>query len=594
MKTIPERNDHKREDTWDITPIYASREAFLEAIAQTGQDIRDFARFENNTSDADALLEALKALYALKYRIGHIYCYANLHQDEDARDQEAQSDYQRARQLVMRLDEATAFFVPQVLALREDALLSWISGEAFADYRFPLEEILRMKKHTLSPREEQLMAMAGDVVNAPHDIYTMLTTVDMVFPTIKDEQGQEVEVSTGRFIPLMESRDRRVRKDAFTANYEKYASQVHVYSASLLAQAQANTWNARARGYGSAMEASMYPSGISKDAYTALVERLHANLPLMHEYVALRAKVLGLSGDLHMYDLYVPIAQQPEKEYSFAESRDLVLESVAPLGAPYQNAMRRAFDERWIDVYENRGKRSGAYMQDVYGVHPYILLNHQGNLDSVFTLAHELGHAMQSVLSDEAQPYPVADYDLFIAEVASTFNEQLLLEHLLKHETDTQTRLYLLNHAMESVRTTAYRQTMFEEFEEFVHDTLWRNEPLTADDMCAQYKTLNEVYYGDAIDVDPLIAYEWARIPHFYYNFYVYQYATGLCSALSLCKDVLSSGDPSRYLRFLSEGGSRNPMDILIDAGVGLLDGSYIDAANADFKEKMQAYEALL
>ncbi len=385
-----------------------------------------------------------------------------------------------------------------------------------------------------------------------------------------------------------------MRRDAFTAKYESLRDQIHVYSAALLAQAQANTWNARARGYSSALEASMSTSGIDPRVYDALVDRLHAHMPMMHDYAALRARVLGLEDDLHMYDLYVPMVQPPERKYSFEESRDIVLDSVAPLGARYQNIMRRAFDERWIDVYENRGKRAGAYMQDVYGVHPYILLNHQDNLDSVFTLTHELGHAMQSVLSDEKQPYPLAEYDLFIAEVASTFHEQLLLEYLLKNETDRPMRLYLLNHALESLRTTVYRQTMFEEFESYIHDQNWRGEPVTADDMDAKYLELNKTYYGPRMIVDPLIAHEWARIPHFYYNFYVYQYATGLCSAISLCHDVLRSGSAERYLRFLSEGGSRNPMDILIGAGVELMDGSYIDRAAVDFKEKMAAYTALL
>ncbi len=462
-------------------------------------------------------------------------------------------------------------------------------------YRKWIEEIQRLKPHRLSAEQEKLLALATEVCQNPEQTYSMFNNADIQFPEIVDENGDKVRISHGRFVRLLESADRRVRKDTFEQFYKTYAQFINTVASIYSGQVKQQIFKAKARKYNSTLEAAVDANNVSPKVYENLVKTVNANMDKMHRYVRLRKKCLGVE-ELHMYDIYTPMIPDAAKKISFEEAKETVLKALAPLGEDYVNKVKEGFENRWIDVYENEGKRSGAYSAGAYGTHPYVLLNYNESLDDMFTLAHEMGHAMHSYYSNETQPYIYSQYKIFVAEVASTCNEVLLMEYLLKNTTDKKERAYLLNHYLDSFKGTVYRQTQFAEYEMLTNKMAEDGESLTAEALNKAYLDLNKKYYGPDMVSDDEIAYEWARIPHFYYNFYVYQYATGFSSAVAIAHNILKNGAPAveQYKKFLSGGCSKAPVELLKIAGVNLEEPTAIQDALDVFGTIIDEMEALV
>jgi oligoendopeptidase F len=461
-------------------------------------------------------------------------------------------------------------------------------------YKRTLEEMKRQKAHVLSKAEEALLAQVGNLAQAPGTIFGMLNNADMKFPKVKNEHGEEIELTQGRYIQFLESKDREVRKNAFEAMYATYAKQKNTIGATLNANITKNVFYARARKYPSVLEMSLFSDNISKEVYTNLIDAIHESLPLMQRYTKLRQKLLKVD-ELHMYDLFAPLVDEFKMEITYDEAKNMVEESLKPLGDSYLKVLKQGFNDGWIDIYENEGKRSGAYSWGAFGTHPYVLLNHKDNLNSMFTLAHEMGHAMHSYLSDSHQPYRDAQYTIFLAEVASTLNEALLMDYLLKKTTDPKAKMYLLTYYADQFRTTVFRQTMFAEFEKITHEKTEAGESLTPQELSSIYYNLNKQYFGNDMVVDKEIEVEWARIPHFYNSFYVYKYATGFSAATSFAKQIISEGQPAvdRYLGFLQSGGSDYSINILKKAGVDMSSPEPIKQAMSVFKDLIEQMEQL-
>jgi oligoendopeptidase F len=496
---------------------------------------------------------------------------------------------------MMQIEEAGAYIEPELLALPEGTVERFLEEEQeLKVYRQYFENIMRQREHVLSGEMEALLALAGEMAEAPKDIFTMFNNADLRFPTIQGEDGKEVEVTHGRFLPLLQSKNRNVRKDAFQALYSVYGKYRNTLAATYRANVKQEIFYAKARRYGSTLEAALDGSHIPVAVYDQLIDAVHHTFPLMHRYVKLRKKLLGVD-ELHMYDLYVPMTEEAGQQISFAQAKEMVLEGLKPMGEEYLGLLQEGFDHGWIDVYENQGKRSGAYSWGAYGTHPYVLLNYQGSLHDVFTLAHEMGHALHSWYSDEHQPYIYAGYKIFVAEVASTCNEALLIHHLIGTTEDPKQKAYLINYFLEQFRTTLYRQTMFAEFEKITHSRQEAGETLTADSLCEIYYGLNKQYFGDDIVIDREIELEWARIPHFYTPFYVYQYATGFSAAIALSKRILEEGETAvaDYRKFLQGGSSKYPLDLLRMAGVDMEDGKTVEDALEVFAQYLDEMERL-
>jgi len=487
--------------------------------------------------------------------------------------------------------------VPEILSIDEEKIRLFLREKKELQlYEHALDEINMQRPHVLPAEQEALLAAASEVMNASSNTYGMLNNADLRFPPIKDENGDEVEVTHGRYIRFMESPDRRVRRDAFKAVYDTYAKFKNTFASTLSGQVKRDNFYAKVRKYRSARHAALAANNIPEKVYDQLVETVNKHLHLLHRYVALRKKVLGVD-ELHMYDLYTPLVKDVKMEITFEEAKDIILKGLAPLGDKYMDVVKKAFEERWIDVRENRGKRSGAYSSGTYGTNPYILLNWQDDVNNLFTLVHELGHSVHSYFTWKTQPFPYGNYSIFVAEVASTCNEALLNDYLLKTIDDEQKRLYLLNHYLEGFRGTVFRQTMFAEFEHLIHQKAQNNEALTAELLTEEYYELNKKYFGEKdIVIDEEIGLEWARIPHFYYNYYVYQYATGFSAATALSEQILTEGQPAvdRYLEFLSAGSSDYPIEVLKKAGVDMTSPEPIEKALKVFEEKLNELEAML
>ena len=461
-----------------------------------------------------------------------------------------------------------------------------------AGYRHQLEDIARKRAHTLDAKSERMLAMLSDAAGTAQNSFTMLESVDMTFPTIKDEQGETVTLTHGNFGVYRESHDQRVRKDSFEQYFGEFKKYINTLAAMYAGSVKMDNFNTRVRGYASSCEKALFGNNVPVSVYDSLTEAIHGGLPIMRRYLELRRRVLGLE-ELNMYDLYCPMVESVDMKISYEEAQELVKKATLPLGEGYQKLLDRAFSERWIDVYENKGKTTGAYSCGVHGVHPYVLLNYTDTLDDAFTLAHELGHAMHSYYSSEAQDYANHNYRILVAEVASTVNEVLLTRYLLKTEQDPAKRAYILNHFLEGFRTTVFRQTLFAEFERKAHDLDMEGTPLTAQTLNRVYRELNELYYEGAT-VNELQEIEWARIPHFYNAFYVYQYATGFCSAVSIAKRILEEDGAADYLRFLSTGGSDYPLEELKIAGVDLTKPDAVASAMKEFDAALSELEGLL
>jgi oligoendopeptidase F len=470
----------------------------------------------------------------------------------------------------------------------------YLQGGALNTYKHYLDNILRFKAHTLSESEESLLALAGDMASAPGTIFEMLNAADLKFPSVQDSEGRTIQLTHGNFIPTMESKDRKLRQDAFKAYYSRYQEHIFTMASLIQAEVKKNEFFAKARNFKSAREAALFENNVPVAVYDQLIEAIHRNLPHMHRYMAIRKRLLGVE-ELHMYDLYVPMIASIDKNVAFEEAKGDVLASLAPLGESYVKTVESAFREGWMDIYENAGKRNGAYSWGTYDSKPYILLNYHGTLDHVFTLIHELGHSMHSYKTHSAQDYLYGHYSIFLAEVASTTNEALLNDYLLKGVEDKTERLYLINHYLDQFRATVFRQAMFAEFERDIHTIVEQGGALTADVLKSNYRALNEKYYGPEMVIDDEIAIEWARIPHFYYNFYVFQYATGFSAAVALSKAILAGeeGAVERYLEFLSAGRSGYPIDILKSAGADMTTGAPVDQTLELFGQLVEMFDQL-
>ncbi|MCL5057232.1 MAG: oligoendopeptidase F [Actinobacteria bacterium] len=570
---LPSRDDIRAQYKWRLEDIYPGDEMWEKDFRQAEAMLGKAEGFRGRLGESAAtLLEALRLQDSLRETVEKVYTYARMRRDEDNAKGRYQALSDRAEGLGTRAGTALSFMAPEILALPEEALEGFKKeSPGLSLYSFALDEITRQRPHTLTPDQEQIIARAGDVTSAPSNIFRMLNNADITFPSITGEDGREVEVTHGRYGQLMESSSRRVRQDAFQSMYSSYRKLKNTIAATLNSSVKRDVFYSGVRKFGSALEASLFEDNISTGVYGNLIKTVRLNLGSLHRYMAIRKRLLGVDR-LHMYDLYVPLFKDVKWEIPYAEAVEMVKAGLAPLGGDYSRAAAGGLDSGWVDVYENRGKTSGAYSWGPYGVHPYILMNYQNNLNNAFTLAHELGHAMHSYYSYRQQPYVYAHYTIFTAEVASTVNESLLMSHLLNTVTDRDKKLFLINHYLEQFRGTVFRQTMFAEFEKIIHTKAEAGEALTPDTLCAAYRRLNEDYYGAGVELDQDIDLEWARIPHFYSAFYVYKYATGFSAATALTGQILREGDPavSRYLGFLKKGGSDYPLNILKSAGVDM------------------------
>jgi len=592
-----ERKDIDTKYKWDLSTLYANDEMWEEDSKKAKELSKKIKEYQGKlTTNSMILLEVLKLRDQLSRITENIYTYAKMRQDEDTRNSTYQALTDRATGLMVEVEESLSFIVPELLMVEEDKIKSYIEEtkelEIYAHY---LDNILRRKAHTLSPREEAILAQTGDIATASENTFGMLNNADIKFPVIKDESNQDIEITHGTFIPLMESKDRRVRQDAFKGLYSTYYNFKNTFASTLSGNVKKNIFYSKLRNYNSALEASLDKDNIPTEVYHNLIKTVGDNLSSLNKYVSLRKKALGLD-ELHMYDLYTPIVKDVDMKISYEEGQQIVLKALASLGDEYVNIVSDGLNSRWIDVYENRGKRSGAYSWGTYDSNPFILLNYQDTLDNVFTLAHELGHSLHSYYSKKNQPYIYGGYSIFLAEVASTTNEALLMDYLLKNVRTQEEEMYLLNHYLEQFRGTVYRQTMFAEFELAIHKHVEQGGSLTADWLCDKYKALNVKYYGPDIVVDDEIAIEWARIPHFYYNFYVFQYATGFSAATALSQKILDEGEPAieKYIGFLKSGSSDYPINVLKKAGVDMTTPEPIEKALKLFGELVDKMEKLI
>jgi oligoendopeptidase F len=596
--TLPARSELPTAYTWELESIFATDAEWESAFTRVSGTLPQLGTFAARIGESAAtLLEAIKLRDSAGELLGRVIVYAHMRQHEDTANSTYQALADRATTLAAEFGATTSFFVPEILAIPEEQLNGYLASEpGLATYRHMFDEILRERPHVLSAPMEALLAQASEMADAPERIFGMLNNADLKLPTVHDDQGQMVELTQGSYVPrFLESRNREVRHEAFEAMQGTFQGLRNTIAATLASTVKRDIFYARARHYTSAREAALSPHNIPLDVYDNLVETVNRNIPVLQRYLALRKRALGLS-DLHMYDLYVPIVPDVEYKVPYEQAQETVAQALAPLGEAYVRGLREGFSSRWIDVLENRGKRSGAYSWGSYGTKPFVLLNYQESMDSMFTLAHEMGHTMHSYFTWGTQPYHYGNYTIFVAEVASTLNEALLTHHLLQTTQDRALRLYVLNHYLESFRTTLYRQTLFAEFERDIHAKVEGGEALTAESLSSLYKELNDRYYGPTVDVDDLISIEWARIPHFYSNFYVYQYATGISASAALAARIVSEGQPAveRYLRFLRSGSSDFSINLLRDAGVDMSTPEPVQQALDTFARYVGEMEQLL
>ena len=595
LTTVRKRSDIPLEDTWAIEDLYKNDEAWEKDLAALEEAGKALAGYEGKLADAQGLynyLTKMEQADVLAERLAH-YCMRKA--DEDTREGKYQAMSGRFMSVAVAIGAATSFETPQIMAIEADTLERFYGQvPALERYRRYLTDLRRMKEHVLSPAEEKLLAAAGEMAQAPDNIYGLFADADLSFDDALDSQGKAHPISQGTYIACQESPDRTLRKNAYGSLYRGFGSFKNTAAGLLNAQNKQLKFFADARKYPSAFDAALYRTNVPTDVYLNLIEAVHNNTDKMHRYIRLRKKLLGLE-ELHFYDIYTPLVKDVDKKIPFAQAKQTVYDALAPLGEEYRAILQEGFNNRWIDVYQNEGKRSGAYSAGA-SVHPYVLLNYTGTLDSQFTLAHEMGHALHSYLSNKHQNPVDADYVIFVAEVASTCNEALLMEHLLAKTTDKKERAYLINHFLDQFRGTIYRQTMFAEFELNIGKMVAEGKTLTADDLCAEYRRLNELYYGPDIVVDDQIAVEWARIPHFYYNYYVFQYATGYAAAIALSRRILREGEQAvkDYISFLSGGRTKSPIELLRGAGVDMTSPQPVNDALALFGQLLDEMEQLM
>ena len=590
---MKQRNEINEQFTWDFTDIFASDEAWEQAYAEAQEKINAISSVKGTLGDsAESMKAGLDKIFAAARAMELIYLYAMLRKNVDNGDPKYQAMQGRAMNLAVKFSTENAFLDPEILAIDGNKLAEMMKDPALATYRHILEDTDRSRAYTKDAQSEMMLAMLSDAAGTASDCFDMLESVDMTFPEITDEKGETVTLTHGNFGVYRESGDQRVRRESFEKYFGEFKRYINTFAAMYAGNVKMDNYFTAVRGYASACEKALFTDNVPVSVYDKLVEAVHAGLPTMRRYLELRRRVLGLD-ELNMYDLYCPMVKDVDMTVTFDEAKELVKKATLPLGEEYQKLLDRAFGERWIDVYENKGKTTGAYACGVFGVHPYVLLNYTDTLDDAYTLAHELGHAMHSYFSDTTQDFPNHDYRIMVAEVASTVNEVLLTRYLLSTETDPARRAYILNHFLEGFRTTVFRQTLFAEFEREAHDLQQSGTPLTAETLNGIYRKLNELYYEGAV-INELQDIEWARIPHFYNAFYVYKYATGFCSAVSIAKTILEENGAADYLRFLSTGGSDYPLEELKIAGVDLTKPDTVASALAEFDSALTELEGLL
>ncbi len=595
-KKIPLRSEVLKENTWATEDIFENDAAWEKAFEEAQAFLPKIASFAGKLgASASGLYEYLTFDEEIELALTKLYSYAHLNSDTDTGNANYQSMVGRCRSFFVGIGAASAYATPELIGIDDETMERFYKEEPRLElYRRSLDRIRSKRPHVLSESEEKLLAGASELSGAATTIGSFFRNADLRFPDVLDGEGNTHQLTQGSYIPYVESSDRVLRKNAFDALYHTFGSFKNTTAALLDAQMRQLKFFASSRKYGSALEASLSRTEVPTEVYHNLIATVHKNMPLMHRYMALRKKLMKLD-ELHMYDIYPTLVSEAENVITFEEAKKITLEALKPLGEDYLKVVKRAYENRWIDVYENEGKRGGAYSSGAYP-HPYVLLNHEETLNSMFTLAHEMGHAMHSYLSKENQPTVYADYVIFVAEVASTCNEALLMSHLLSKTTDKTGRAYLINYFLEQFRTTLYRQTMFAEFELEMSKMVEGGQSLTADALCKLYHRLNEEYYGPAVTIDPEIDMEWARIPHFFMNFYVFQYATGFSAAMALSRKILNEGDEAvkKYLGFLSAGCSDTPIEILKKAGVDMATAEPIETALKTFEELLDEFEELM
>lgn len=590
MREIKKREEADPKDCWKMEDMFPSDEAWEASFLKLKEEAEDFrSRKGTFAAGPREFYQALQKQDEIQLMIERVVVYASQRYHQDMGNRRYQEMAGRAQTAAAQAADALSFVSPEILEMGEEKIETFMKQlPELEHYRRMLEEELRVREHVLSPELETVMAKTQEMADGPQQIFMAFNNADAKFGTVTDADGKEVPLTAGSYGVLMESKDRSVRKEAFRKLYRVYEDHKNMLSATFSANLKQAQFYAGMRHYGSALEAALDGGNIPVSVYDNLIAAVHEKLPAMYQYMELRKKLLHLE-DLHLYDVYVPLVERPEKEIPFEEAKKIVKEGLSVLGEDYVRLLEEGFDNGWIDVYENQGKRSGAYSWGAYGTHPYVLLNYNGNLNAVFTLAHEMGHAIHSYYSDAAQPFTYAGYRIFVAEVASTCNEALLIHYLLEHAKDDGEKAYLINYFLDQFKSTLYRQTMFAEFEKLAHEEMAAKGSLSAEGLCEMYYELNWKYFGPGVEVDPEIAMEWARIPHFYTPFYVYQYATGFSAAIAISRKILN-GEPGileKYKRFLSGGSSMDPIDLLKICGVDM-------TAQEPVRDALEVFEAYL
>lgn len=588
-----ERSTIENKFKWTIDEMYPNEESIEKDIQKVKELIEEVKRYKGILADSEEnLFKALNISEETSRILQNLYVYTHMKSHEDTRINKNQSNATKTDMLSTELSMATSYMVPEIIAMDSEKLENYLKTEKLSHYKKYVDDILRLKPHTLNEREEELLAAVADLSGVPENVYDMLSFADLQFPEIEDENGEKVRVTHSNFSLFLKSKDARVRKDAFEAMYGVYGQYKNTFASTLYGGIKSEIFYAKTRKYESALQGSLFQDNVSVDVYNNLIDAVHENLDTLNDYIDLKKKFLGLD-KINMYDLYVPLTESFDMEIPYEKAQKIILEALKPLGEEYLENVKKAFAEGWIDVYGNEGKQGGAYSWGSYDSKSYILMSYKDDLNSLFTLIHEMGHSMHSFYSKNNQPYLYSGYKIFVAEVASTLNELLLINYLLKNAKSKEERVYLLNYYLEQFRTTVYRQTMFAEFEKICHGKVEEGEPLTAEDFNNIYYDLNKKYYVESCEVNEEIALEWARIPHFYSNFYVYKYATGFSAASALSKQILEEGESavSRYKEFLKSGGSEFPLDQLRKAGIDMEKKESVDEALHVFKDLVKQLE---
>mgnify|MGYP000619154764 FL=1 len=588
-----ERSTIENKFKWTIDEMYPNEESIEKDIQKVKELIEEVKKYKGILADSEEnLFKALNISEETSRILQNLYVYTHMKSHEDTRINKNQGNATKTDMLSTELSMATSYMVPEIIAMDSEKLENYLKTEKLSHYKKYVDDILRLKPHTLNEREEELLAAVADLSGVPENVYDMLSFADLQFPEIEDENGEKVRVTHSNFSLFLKSKDARVRKDAFEAMYGIYGQYKNTFASTLYGGIKSEIFYAKTRKYESALQGSLFQDNVSVDVYNNLIDAVHENLDTLNDYIDLKKKFLGLD-KINMYDLYVPLTESFDMEIPYEKAQKIILEALKPLGEEYLENVKKAFAEGWIDVYGNEGKQGGAYSWGSYDSKSYILMSYKDDLNSLFTLIHEMCHSMHSFYSKNNQPYLYSGYKIFVAEVASTLNELLLINYLLKNAKSKEERVYLLNYYLEQFRTTVYRQTMFAEFEKICHGKVEEGEPLTAEDFNNIYYDLNKKYYVESCEVKEEIALEWARIPHFYSNFYVYKYATGFSAASALSKQILEEGESavSRYKEFLKSGGSEFPLDQLRKAGIDMEKKESVDEALHVFKDLVKQLE---